>query len=937
MAIQFRNDPFPFPFPSKLYDQIITHGRGPLEFFIFGHAFSITDDKIKRLGNDVAFRAVNFDKFIDAFLEWKRSYRNKAELILSKRYFDRHRRVDPFSRLGYYDSVGRWLGSQPKGTEDFIEILHGKEANSATAAAKAKAVESTKFKGKTSDQPALDYQRKVASFKQELGDRFPGIENQRPGQANTSRSREEEGRSADDERSQYTSDDYTSGFGTKSDSSRQEENTDADTQAAAMGFSTTTSRRQSNTFSTTSQEEQAQTAFATREQAEQVVKKSEVLNKATAKRYDIGRFDLMSRQRSKRYKEVHVPVSRGNYSSVTHLIVEGRSGGFVLTGPTGCGKSTVALLQFFVGAEEKDYPAVMVVEPTQANAANILHEFVNILPNMVAAGIIDGPVPHCEFIAPTVSKKPFPPLAVTTVEKVLEYFYFNGELPSADYFVLDEFHLPIPQMVELVEMLRTFSFNSKYVLVSATAIGFSVSPELPRACTQIYGNLALGTMPTNMERSDLDPRRWFKTGDGTVAIVAPNVVVAKRLFKQYKGWGLRTFLITRYTVVSDYMKAAVDYRPKTVFVLEPGVEAGVTLSISVLISMGVSTMIRYDGKVVTEATQPLDEVSSIQRGSRGGRVKPTLYVTPQVPKGLRTESAADYYRAQAIVKMVAMGARLEMMEVDSVLNQFPKLGSLNKDLASRAVLSGGDPFLAVYKTSTDGNVYVECGGTGKGFEELAKSELFVYKYKKGFYVAPISDFSDLRSRPDLFVVRTHQLKAAEAIVAAIPGLVAKFDLDDLVGMVIGKFDVYVDDFFSELKLIFDRPEAIDYTVGMSRPAEVADFLAKAPAIVKLFEYLKTEPLGVSYLRVVNTTPTSVLSRHSFAYDGKVLNFAFDARYLNGKSIDVKRLSNDVYASLKGLLSIEILLRGAEERVVDLDTYKDRVPSEHKWFAGNVLS
>lgn len=881
-AIPFRHDPYPFRMPKKLYDDLIVGRKGPLEFFVFGLSFSISDDKIKKLRSLDHFSVISFSEFVIEFQSSLKTF-SEATLASSRTHFSKHRRTDPFSRYGYYDTAGRWLMDPPSEDPTFIKVLSAKE------------FESMKNKENTDSYAASTSSRAATDYSDNVGQAYADAAKRR-------------GRDASGQSST----------------------------AASMGFRTDQDYR-GETFSTHSQEEAAKTSKMSSEQAEEIAVKSTVLQTRVNKKYDLSHINLSSLQREKRYKEIHVPVSRGNYNAVTTSIVRGKPGGYVITGPTGCGKSTVALLELFNNGGLARGLTAIVAEPTQANAANILHEFINILPNMVSAGIIKGSVPACDFIAPTVSKKPYPQLAVTTVEKVLEYFYHYGDMPKVDFFIIDEFHLPVPAMVEIVELFRTFNFNTKYALVSATAPGISVSSEMPRACSHMYGNLQVGKIPSRIERSDLDPRRWYRMGDGTVAIVAPNVSMAKKLHEVYRSWGLRSFLVTRHTTVTQYMKAATDYKPETVFVLEPGVEAGVTLSISVLISMGCSTAIRYDGKVVTEDTQPLDANAQTQRAGRGGRVKPTKYITPRVSTTEVPTSAADYFRAQALVKVVAMGARLEKLNADSVFEQFPKLSTLNRAFALRAVASGGDPFLAVYRTNSDGKVYVECGGDGLGFSELAKSELFVYRYPKGFYIAPISDFSDLNSKPDTFVLRSHQIEVAKLIVSSIPGLSNKYDLDDLVGMVVGKFDVYISDFFDMLLNIFDKKEASPFTMGSFKPAEVKDFIRESPPIVKLFDYLKTEPLGVEYLRIQSTSNGKIMTQHSFLYGKKALHFAFDSRYMSGSSVNVKKLSEDVYESLRGLLSIEILMNGAQHRCVDLETYKDKIPSDHKWFATNVLS
>jgi len=483
-------------------------------------------------------------------------------------------------------------------------------------------------------------------------------------------------------------------------------------------------------------------------------------------------------------------------------------------------------------------------------------------------------------------------------------------------------------------LLRTFDFGGKYILVSATAVGFAVNPQLPKAVTHMQCNLPIGILPSRLEGSDLDPRRWARHSDGTFAVVAPSVTMAKALAGRYRDLNVRTYLVTRDTKVSTYMMAAADYSAKTAYVLEPGVEAGVTLSVSVLVSMGAATAIRYDGYVVVEDTQPLDPIAAIQRGGRGGRVIPTLYLTPRIPEGMKPgTNSADYFRAQAIIVMVAMGANIAHWKEDKILDTFPRLKTLTRNLAIASIEEGEDPFIAVYKRNAIGQVYKECGGDGNGFKDIA-SQMILYHYAKGFFVGPIADFSDMKSDPSKFVRRKYQLKAAQVVVRSIKGLSEKYTVDDLVNMVIGKFDIYVNDIFLRLSEVFSAKQPVPWSLsGGGRKPEIADFLPGQGAIVKLFEHMATEPNGVRYLREDN----NLQSKFSFKHGKKDLIFGFDAKYMQDGNLNTELFGDAVLAILQEILAVEILLNGASDRCCNLNDYRDKVPKEHSWFETTVRS
>ncbi|QKN22703.1 putative movement protein [Erysiphe necator associated tobamo-like virus 1] len=978
--LRFRHSPLSFPLPRSCHLHIIqSRAETTVEYF-FGYAVLFTKNK-KRGYRNLNTRPATFSLFVRRFIAFISSARN-SEVIYSSRYFGKRTRSGQFVKRGLYSADGTYMSELYEGGV-YVKIDNpertGDQLGDVNRPLIGNNFETTvaELDGQDSDVQSLDL-----NLVQDSGGEDEVVENSTHSspaeQGSSTRRTSTQSTSTPDSSTRRASTQSTSGRNATNQSSsastrsnnnhaaqrresgqQRHSSTTATNRAAtnsntfnasathsnrrASTSNTTTNRRGDNSGrrATTAGEQSAFTSgntenFRNDDANSETVPTTPIspnpsVLSNTSLRYLIGRWNLANIQRTSSAREIHVPVARNDYTEVRNKIIRGNSGGYVITGPTGCGKSTVALLPLFDNPSHK----TLIVEPTQANAANILHEFKNILPNMVRTNVIQGRVPLVSFAALTITSVYRTPLTVTTTEKLLEFIYFKGELPKFDYIIVDEFHLPIPSMVEVVEFFRTFILTSKYIFVSATAQGYSVSPQLPRGVTKITGNLPLGRIPKPLERSDLDPRRWFKTGDGTVAIVTPSVSIAKQLTRVYRSWNLRAFLITRDTVVSDYMRAATDYRPHTVFVLEPGVEAGVTLSISVLISMGTTSAIRYDGRTVVEDDQPLDEIAAIQRGGRGGRVKPTLYIVPREHGGTNAASTADYFRAQAIIKCVAMGANILNMSIQDILLKFPKLNSLTKEYAATAVRTGGDPFIAVYKTSPSGEIYTECGGTGEGFNQLAAKELFVYTYPDGFYVAPISDFTDLNSQPDTFVIRTHQFAAARAIVAAVAGLEGRYTLDNLTELLIQKFAMYIDDFFKLMKTIFSGDTPQPFVLDGVRVPEVADFISASPPLVRLFDYLKTQPLGIIYERKIGTG-RQVSSTHSFKKGDHVLHFAFDSRYMRDNHLEVATLSDDVLNVFRGLLAIEILLDGAKDKCVDLTQYKERVPIEHKWYKRKVL-
>ncbi len=710
MALRFRHDPPSFKLPKDILKDVY-RAKGEFTRYIFGYSVLFTEDKISKLRN-TRLRAHSFPTFQKSFFQFLNKSK-AADKSAAQADFALKKRTDPYAQYGEYDRNGRFVGRfgdlrKQKKYEEELEKEKEEYANPQMSWDEY-------YANLTPEEQAWYWKGSSEHVPDPTGsgETVDPFKYQDKGETSTQ-----------DKRNDSKTDNFSGEKEKESDEGAKE----------ARKKKERKKQSDDSSGSKRGNSDEGSSSRTTHNDPPPVPVPS-------SGRFRLRDFDLSSLQRPKNAVETHVPVKRGDYNKVRSSIVEGPDGGYVITGPTGCGKSTVALLKLFSNKQTR----VLVVEPTQANAANIEHEFRHILPNLVARVPGLGRVPDVAFQALTTLKEPLPQLVVTTTKKVLEYFNYHGQITQFDYLVLDEFHLPIEDMVEVVELLRTFNVCKKYILVSATAQGFKVHPQLPKAVTRVTGVLPLGKFPAVLEGSDLDPRVFAQHADGTYAVVTPSPTMSHTLYKQYREWNLRTFLITRNTYASDYLKAVRNFHPRTAFVLEPGVEAGVTISMAVLTSMGATMAVRYDGDVVIEDIQPLDTEAGIQRGSRGGRVVPTLYIEPEAPKNAPPGSSANYYRAQAIIKMIALGADTEKIKDNGIFGAFPRLKTVTRELALAALEEGGDPFISIYRHNDAGQVFVECGGSGGGFQKLAKAELKLYHWPTGFYVAPITDFSRLDS------------------------------------------------------------------------------------------------------------------------------------------------------------------------------------------------
>lgn len=656
-------------------------------------------------------------------------------------------------------------------------------------------------------------------------------------------------------------------------------------------------------------------------------------------------FDVVeTRPRSNIVKEKRADVDRNKYDKVLNIITQSDPG-WIICGPTGCGKSTVALLPLLRDKTKK----TIVVEPTVANAANILQEFEVSIPNLFRNGLIKEksmPPIFTDFSSVSVSKI-FSNLYVTTVAHLLEFFRKNKKMPRADYWVIDEFHLPIQDMVTTVLLFKTLDVDAKYILVSATIPGVKVNAKIPADVSVKTDKSIKLEIPRLIKGSVLDPDRYKKEGDGSVAVVTPSVPMARLLAKKYKELGHRVWVITRHTSIDTY-KAAVRDLKRRVYVLEPGVEAGITLSIAVLISMGATSAIRYDGKVVLEETQPIDKIAEIQRASRGGRVKPTLYLKPPSAGEMKGNDDPAYYQANAAVELVALGVNISLFQGYEFFKTFPKLATISKDLAKSAMQADPHrPLIAAYQYNSDGDKFKECGGDGLGFEKLASEELSLYYWKKGFFVAPIADFSDLKTDPTSFVNREGQLTGAKAMVAAIPGLKEKATIKELIAMVKEDIIQYLPDLFRVMKRVFSVKHArgINFNnmvLDKVRHPTIKDIVADDD-IASLLYAMSMQP-GVDYMESLpdftvdpDGKTATATARYSLTYQGTTMHIGMPSTFhIKGSStIDTDLVRSRVKEELEEVLAVPLIRKHARERCVNLSNYVNRVSSEHKWFSENV--
>lgn len=644
------------------------------------------------------------------------------------------------------------------------------------------------------------------------------------------------------------------------------------------------------------------------------------------------------------YSEVELPVKRGDYSQIVKVWNSDFVGG-VVTGPTGCGKSTVAMTPLF-----KRGVRVLIIEPSAPNVANIMHEYTHVMPSLHRSGVFAQTIPP--IIACDVGTD-FSTVAfgVISVSSLLTVFRTLGRLPRYDVMVLDEFHLPIQDMVTVLELIRSFKVVPKYLLVSATAPGLKVHAELPSGCQLITQNRGPGWTPAIYEYSYLDPRSYYMDKSDNFAIVAPSEGTATKLAEFYRSIGKQTWLITRSTTLEDYAAAVV--MRGVIYVLEPAVEAGITLHLKHLVDMGTSVAIRFDGKVVVEDEQPLDTMASIQRASRGGRLRPTQVWIPGHLPEVPPASSALFFRANSIVEMLSYGANMSLMYQGDAVQQFPKLSVVSVNTAKAAMRDKDSaPLVSVYRINDSGQVYKECGGIGTGFSQLARNQLYLYHWDGGFFIAPVADFSMDHSTPQSFVgLRSAQLSAAKEMVATRHEFSnGKISDTELCELMLEDAYTYAPEVVSILKRVLklDGTGTIELAYSDPKDArypELSDlFRSQSGTNVPLLLITGLQSRNIIHVRYKFDDPIEKGGKMTFRttisieFRAESVPFEVLPKFVSkvGNKIDVAALSQVVTDGLSDVMSVELLKRRAPDACVDLKNYIGRVSENHTWFRENVV-
>jgi len=494
---------------------------------------------------------------------------------------------------------------------------------------------------------------------------------------------------------------------------------------------------------------------------------------------------------------------------------------YYLTGPLGSGKTTFALLQLFseMNAEGK---TVLVVQPSSPNLANFLHQWEGPMKRTFVtdrrfAKYVNLPLPSRTTPKSITSQTR---IAVCLAKQVNEYLAEFGQFPRADWYIIDEAHLPTPDVMNLRMALRAGG-HRRYILISSTPDGKPPVGKAPRGVVVhevmasrddlIYGEYFFNS-------SALNPLWYLRKNslkNFCVVIILPTVMHLERVRSVTVEAGVSFWAISDLTSVAEYfkMQRSLTSGLHVVAVL-PSYEAGIEINADVLIDSGYTYGTQLTDGVLTEIARPISDAEAVQRLARVGRLRnATAYVNVYS----RTEpfehsTVHAYLEANAIIFLVALGFPLDRYKAYAGYKQYARVRKMTRLAAQAAVRdSPTTPLIPSYKYDDNGVLFSACGGTAPGFADHCVADLRVYQYNgsaaapvAGCFVAPIFDCIDTNFDPFKFVTEGEQQGVIEALVNAEATALQSLTVQEQLNVLFEDIDAFASSVFAAIRSVM-RP------------------------------------------------------------------------------------------------------------------------------------
>lgn len=632
-------------------------------------------------------------------------------------------------------------------------------------------------------------------------------------------------------------------------------------------------------------------------------------------------------------------VTRGDYRAVFQLIVLGLGRLFSITGPTGCGKSTFALLELLLGA------TVLVICPSPANLANQLVEFLSRIPDTSIRHNLQALIPTvaaCDF---NTFCDPDAQLTVCTAEQFNSFVALNGFYPPVDYLVLDEYHLNSPPVIR-ARMLLQHAFpptrspqnKQKVVFVSATPPDEEPPPVRTDGLTVVPM-----TIPEPLIEPTPDIYRLSKHppySNQVMLIVADSCAAAHDLKLRLEELGEDCYCLCKCPTPEDVADSLQRNNRKFTFIATPDTEAGITVPCSIMVNPGLAARVDFRQGVLAPDVFPLGPRQSNQRLGRAGRLGHTIVYTANTEYG-QTDTASLVELAAAYLNVLALtGGHPRGLEPDLAAERFTRITQVNVRAARRAMIAVS-PMLALYRADNEGYRYKEFGGNASGFVQQNARDFKLFKWPNGSAYAP---FLDLCSEHDLTEGNNPRLQKAiaDSIVELNPHVMENVTMESAITAAASKPELYAEAIWGAMKELSGAPGTVN---GVDLAAEL-DFSAVA---ITGLEYMLT-PIGAKAWAVLANLggkyeywaiPTGATNKEgtknvfelhrTFSYRGVTVTFSPKDLLGSDRLVDPKRLEAIFLPFLTPIMATNALLDRPEHSIDIMSFAHIKNRSSNTWF------
>jgi hypothetical protein len=640
-----------------------------------------------------------------------------------------------------------------------------------------------------------------------------------------------------------------------------------------------------------------------------------------------------------------ITVTRGYIHSFA-VPPPGAHVGKVLTGATGCGKSTFGILQLLMTVASATHPLkFLMIQPTRPNVGNVMRDFHHVLPPIVAR---DYPhlrrFPRPEVLAYGGRVHPGR-FYVTDAETACKIVLSQDTERRVEFDVvmLDECHLTDVHVMTMAFYLRLNRRSSRlYILSSATPEGKAVYVG-PSPTLQVQKGhapfLPLIAKPTRLPGSVYDPTKYFDWGNGKVAIFLPDDRVMSIYCSFLKAAGVPFSALTKNTSVARYLEvmALLTQPEPRVVVILPELEAGITVDCSVFLDPGLTKGLQFRDSVLYSTSYSTTGAEATQRQGRAGRNYMATIIHNTADEGGDRTSARTYYEAVALVRLAARGTDIAKAETDA-FDAYPVLRTVTKEAAKAAVSERGmSPLLALSMFASNGERYRECGGSESGFIDTWTESLKVFKWSRGYVVAPFFDLVDPDFDPSGLIVSTSMRAVLVAMVnhhrAGAP------IVQDNTNKMADNIEMFAEVLESTFRAVCDyktkRMWSHDID-GVRSPVPISGIFQVANldvgVIIDRLSHLPGYDLVPEFDRVKR--PRSVAYRLDTPTEAIYLNPSSEYLLADGSTLDATKFATKLTDLCADYLSVCTLLdyRGA---VSDLDRLIDKASPYHRFINNYV--